>query len=318
MMIESTAVDEDSFRLDVVAGLARPAHERRIPSRYLYDQQGCELFEAICETPEYYLTRTELSIMHRDAQSMADVVGPHSRLIELGSGASLKTQLLLDRLPELDSYVPVDIAPEYLRPSCDRLRLRYPALRIEPVCANFAEPFSLPATQPGVRNVVYFPGSTIGNFTRPEAARLIHQIRDLVGPEGGILIGMDLKKDPEVLNAAYNDSQGVTAAFTSNLLTRIQRELDCELQDDQFQHFARYNEALGRIEIYLQSLVAQTIRVGGHVFTFEAGELINTEYSYKYSLADVQQLALHADVALTHAWLDERNWFGVFFLTVPQ
>lgn len=318
LTLEDSSVDVESFRLDVIQGLSRKPGKRRLPSRYLYDSRGCELFEAICETPEYYPTRTELGIMQRDARSMAEVIGPRCRLVELGSGASIKTQILLDHIQDPAAYVPVDIAPEYLVPSCERLRQEYPQLPIEPICANFAEPFSLPNSDDERRTVVYFPGSTIGNFTRKRAIKLIARMKQMTGPTGGILVGIDLKKDVGLLAAAYNDAQGVTAKFTANLLRRLTRELDAKLDQEQFQHLARYNIKKGRIEIYLCSMSEQTIVIGEHTFPIANGELINTEYSYKYDLGDVQELADKAGVALTHAWLDELNWFGVFFLSAAS
>ena len=310
-----THVADTEFLDDVVEGLSRSPGERRIPSRYLYDEKGCELFEAICDTPEYYPTRTELAIMRRDARTMADVCGPNCRLIELGSGASIKTQMLLDELESPASYVPVDIAPEYLIPSVEKLKERYPDLDIAPICANFAEPFDLPESGDESRTVFYFPGSTIGNFTRAEAVRLMIRMRRMAGQDGGILMGMDLKKRTDLLEAAYNDAAGITAQFTGNLVARLQRDLDAEIDPDQFEHLARYNAEVGRIEIYLKSTSSQTIRIGDHCFDVDDGELINTEYSYKYSLEDVREMAADAGLAVTHAWLDELNWFGVFFFT---
>ncbi len=306
---------QPSFLEDVVRGLSQPHGQKFIPSRYLYDERGCELFEAICDTAEYYPTRTEISILDRDADSIAKVCGPNCRIVELGSGASIKTEMLLDSLESPSMYVPVDIAPEYLGPAVEKLSERYEQLAIEPVCANFTEPFRLPEMNSECRTIVYFPGSTIGNFTRPEAVDLLSNMRELAGPAGGILIGMDLKKDVGILVAAYNDAAGVTDAFTNNLLTRMQRELNAELDEGQFEHLARYNVDLGRIEIFLCSVKDQTIRIGDHSFEVASGELINTEYSYKYDLGDVQKMAEDAGVALTHAWLDELNWFGVFFLS---
>ena len=310
-----TCVTEDDFLQDVIDGLSKAAGQRHIPSRYLYDERGCELFEAICETPEYYPTRTEIGIMRRDARVMADVCGSHCRLVEFGSGASIKTQLLLDELESPESYIPVDIAPEYLIPSTRQLKDRYPELRIDPICANFTEPFDLPPADEDQRTIVYFPGSTIGNFTRPESVRLVTNMQEMAGPGGGILIGMDLKKDTGILEAAYNDSRGITAQFTRNLLTRLQRELDADLIPEQFEHFARYSTEAGRIEIYLRSTANQTVRIAEHEFEIKQGELINTEYSYKYDLGDVQQIAMDAGTSLTHAWLDESNWFGIFFFS---
>lgn len=312
---ESSSSSELEFLDEVIAGLSKGVDQKRIPSRYLYDERGCELFEAICETPEYYPTRTEISIMQRDAKAMAELCGPRCRLVELGSGASIKTRILLDELDDPAAYIPVDIAPEYLVPSVKELSSQYPELRIAPVLANFAEPFELPEVADAERTIVYFPGSTIGNFTRPKAVALLTNVSDLAGPDGGILIGMDLKKDVSVIEAAYNDAAGITADFTGNLVRRLQRELNAAVEVDQFEHLARYNPEEGRVEIYLCSTEEQTITVGGHEFFIEAGELINTEYSYKYDLVDVHQMARDVGVTLTHAWLDERNWFGVFFFS---
>ena len=305
----------ENFLNDVVEGLSKVPGKRYIPSRYLYDELGCELFEAICDTPEYYPTRTELAIMRRDAATMAEVCGPNCRIVELGSGASIKTEMLLDALDRPAMYVPVDIAPEYLGPAVEKLTLRYPSLAIDPVCADFAQPFDLPKAGDFDRTIVYFPGSTIGNFTRDAALKLLSNMRELTGPEGGVLVGMDLKKDVGLLVAAYNDAQGVTKSFTHNVLTRMQRELDADLDDTKFEHFARYNVDEGRIEIYLCSTADQQIKVGQHEFEIAEGELINTEYSYKYDLGDVQRMATDAGIAMTHAWLDELNWFGVFFFS---
>lgn len=309
----SSAIIENEFEHDVLAGLAKDVDEKSLPSRYLYDERGCELFEQICETPEYYPTRTELAIMQRDAKAMASVCGPGCRLVELGSGSSTKTQLLLDEMDSPALYVPVDIAPDYLGPSVRLLRGRYPDLPIEAVCANFTQPFEVPDVDGDGRTVIYFPGSTIGNLHRADASALIARMREMSGPWGGMLVGMDLKKDVAVLEAAYNDRAGVTENFTHNLLTRLKRELSAEIQSHQFEHLARYNAELGRIEIYLCSTAEQTIRIGDHCFALEEGELINTEYSYKYSLADAQQMAHEAGCALTHAWFDKQNWFGIFF-----
>ena len=309
----SLDIQQSAFEHDVIEGLSRPKGNRSIPSRYLYDERGCELFEEICGTPEYYPTRTEIAIMRENAHQMADLCGPRCRLVELGSGASIKTEMLLDQLQDPLVYVPVDIAPEYLRPAVEKLKRRYPDLEIEPVCADFSEPFELLNGDDVGATVVYFPGSTIGNFTPESAVELLANMNRLVRPNGGVLIGMDLKKDVPLLESAYNDEEGITADFTHNLLTRMMRELDADLVPDQFEHLARYNRSLGRIEIYLRSLVRQHIQVGETQFELDADELINTEYSYKYDLAQVQDMAVRAQMAMTHAWLDPLNWFGIFF-----
>ena len=251
--------------------------------------------------------------MDRDVEAMADVCGENCMLIELGSGSSTKTRLLLDALTNPVLYVPVDFAPEYLTPSVRMLNGRYPDLAIEPVCADFTGSFELPEVEQAPRKVVYFPGSTIGNFHWHDSVSLLSNMRRICNAAGGILIGMDLKKDVDLLVAAYNDDQGVTAEFNLNLLTRMERELNAEVQTDQFRHLARYNSRLGRIEMYVRSTAEQTIRVDSSEFEIKEDELINTEYSYKYNLFEVQQLARDADCSLTHAWLDEQNWFGVFF-----
>ena len=302
-----------TFLAAVLDGLSSGPNQKSLPSRYFYDERGCELFEQICTLAEYYPTRTELDIMRRDAESMAAVCGEACMLIELGSGSSTKTRLLLDALRNPAMYVPVEIAPEYVFPSVKRLRRQYPELSIEPVCADFTQPFGLPETDRAKRKVVYFPGSTIGNFHRHESVELLAKMRQICAGPGGMLIGMDLVKGTELLEAAYNDDLGVTAEFNLNLLERMRRELDADIEIDQFEHLARYNERLGRIEIYLRSTADQTIQIAEREFTMAEGELINTEYSYKYNLSGAQQIAAEASCSLTHAWLDKKNWFGVFF-----
>lgn len=313
--LSTSPASSAEFLRDVLEGLSRGVNKKSIPSRYLYDERGCELFDEICETPEYYPTRTEVGILRRDAKAMAAVCGSHCRLIELGSGSSLKTELLLDHLEEPAVYMPVDFSNDYLEPSVERLQSQYSDLTVEPVCADFTEPFEVDTEHDFRRTVVYFPGSTIGNFHREQAVELLARMRRICGEDGGVLIGIDLKKDVGVLEDAYNDEQGVTAEFTSNLLRRFEIELDAQVVAHQFEHLARYNVDRGRIEIFLRSLRDQEIRIDDQVIEVEAGELINTEYSYKYSLDDVQELAGAADMAMTHAWLDQRNWFGVFFLS---
>jgi dimethylhistidine N-methyltransferase len=305
----------DRFRADVLSGLSAPAKE--LPCKYFYDAAGSALFDRICELPEYYPTRTELAILRRDVREMAAAVGPASLLIEYGSGSGIKSQLLLDHLDAPVGYVPVDIAREHLWQSAAALAHRYPGVAVLPVCADFTRPLSLPVPpRRPRRRVVYFPGSTIGNFTPDEAAGLLRQTARLCGPGGGMLLGVDLKKDPQVLHAAYNDAQGVTAAFNLNLLARINRELGSDFRAERFWHHAFYNPRAGRIEMHLVSRVAHRVHIGGAAFTFGEGESIRTEYSYKYSPTDLHCLAASGGFAVRRTWVDEAAHFCVLYLEV--
>ena len=298
------------FLRDVLTGLSRP--DRRLSCKYFYDRRGSELFEQICELPEYYPTRCELSILERHAEAMAALLGPDVGLIEYGSGSSRKTRLLLDRLAGAPAYIPVDISREHLHRTAKQLERDYPHVAVTPLCADFSKPFALPRIAREVRRrVVYFSGSTIGNLLPAEAAGLLKHIAVLTGPGGGLLIGIDLKKSRAILEPAYDDARGVTAAFNLNLLARINRELGADFALDQFRHRAFYNEAQGRIEMHLVSQTAQTVRLAGQRFAFAAGETICTEYSHKYSLADFRALAADAGLELQHVWTDEAGLFSV-------
>ena len=305
---------DDGFLRDVLDGLRRP--RKRLPCKYFYDDAGSHLFDRICELDEYYPTRCELDLLHRHAGEMADAAGRRAVLIEYGSGSGLKTRLLLDRLREAAAYVPVDISGEHLERSAARLARRYPGLPVLPVVADFTRPFALPALpRTAGRRVVFFSGSTIGNFRPAEAVRLLTQMARLCGPAGALLIAADLKKDHAVLDAAYNDRAGVTAAFNLNLLTRINRELGANFDPAAFRHHAFYNERRGRIEMHLVSREDQTVTVGGAVFTFARGESVRTEFSYKYSLADFAGLATRAGLRVERVWTDAKNWFSAQWLT---
>ena len=307
--------DLDEFRHHVLQGLARD--RKRLSSKYLYDQRGSELFDRICEVDEYYPTRTELRITQDNAKEMAAMIGPRCLLIEFGSGSSVKTRILLDELEDAAAYVPVDISAEHLLTSAKDLANDYPGLRVLPVCADFTQPFDLPECPSDVgRRVVYFPGSTIGNFTPEQADKCLALAADLCGTGGGLLIGVDLKKDRETLEAAYNDAEGVTAEFNLNLLARINRELDADFSKDQFEHKAVYDEKNGRIESYLVSLCEQEVTVDETVVSFNEGESILTEYSHKYSLADFQVVASVAGFSVRKVWTDARSLFSVQYLTI--
>jgi L-histidine N-alpha-methyltransferase len=295
------------FAAAVHAGLSKP--KKTLPTEYLYDARGSALFDEICELPEYYPTRTELAIMRAHIHEMSRAIGEGATLIEYGSGSSLKTRLLLDTAA-LDVYVPVDISREHLEATASRLRAEYPALPIVPVCADFTQPFDVPVASAGPR-VAYFPGSTIGNFEPAAATRLLAQMRDLVGANGCVLIGADLRKPVEILEPAYDDAAGVTAAFNLNLLVRIDRELGGDLDVSRFRHRAWFDDEHSRIVMELVSTCRQIVTVDHRRYRFAEGEVITTEYSHKYTRRSFAKLAAAADLAVAQVWTDEREWFSV-------
>lgn len=300
---------------EVQEGLSRA--RKRLPSKYFYDARGSQLFDQICELPEYYPTRTELAIMRQHVWEMALLIGERALLVELGSGSSLKTHSLLEKLRDPLAYVPVDISREHLAAAAQRLSERFPSLNILPVCADFMRPFVLPeTTEPPARAVVYFPGSTIGNFDPDTAQGLMRQIAQTVGRGGGLLIGVDVKKPVDRLEAAYNDAQGVTAAFNLNLLAHLNAELGADFDLDGFEHHAGYNDALGRMEMHLRSLRAQVVTVGGRRFEFAEGESVHTENSYKYAPEEFEALASGAGFALERIWQDPEQLFSVQYYSV--
>ncbi|HEY1379902.1 MAG TPA: L-histidine N(alpha)-methyltransferase [Gemmataceae bacterium] len=303
------------FRADVLRGLRRP--HKRLPCKYFYDDLGSRLFDRICELPEYYPTRTELGILRADAPAMAARLGPDCLVIEYGSGSGIKTRLLLDAVGRPAGYLPVDIARDHLERSAAALAADYPGLTVLPVCADFTRPFALPPRVPAAaRRVIYFPGSTIGNFGPGAARRLLAGMAEMAGAGGTVLIGVDLKKDPKVLEAAYDDAAGVTAAFNTNLLARINRELGGDFRLDRFAHHALYDPTFGRVEMHLVSRRRQTVRVAGESIEFEEGEGIRTECSYKFTVRGFQALAASAGLRPRQVWTDPRRWFSVQYLVV--
>jgi dimethylhistidine N-methyltransferase len=296
---------------DVLEGLKKP--QKTLPSKYFYDMRGSELFEKICDLEEYYLTRTELKIMKDNIDEITEKLGGNVQLIELGSGSSLKTRFLLDHLENIHSYVPVDISVAFLEEVTENLQNEYPDLTIKPVSADYTKPFVLPETPDDVTKIAYYPGSTIGNFTNEKASDFIGLIADLVGENGGLLVGFDLIKDRETLIAAYDDSKDITAAFNKNILTRINRELDVDFDLDHFEHRAVFNEKNSRIEMHLASKTEQHITVDGTQIHFYEGETIHTENSHKYSLASFRDMtAPYFKKVLT--WTDEHALFAIQFL----
>lgn len=305
------------FLEEVTEGLSRPV--KALPPKYFYDERGAGLFDAICELPEYYLTRAELAIMRDHAGEMARQLGPGCAVIEYGSGSGRKTRLLLKALSPA-AYVPIDISREQLQATAKEIAAEFPGLPVTAVCADYSRSPGLPplAGAPPRRRVVYFPGSTIGNLTPAEAAGFLANACRLAGPGGGMLVGVDLKKDAARLNAAYNDARGVTADFNLNLLARINRELGANFDLAAFRHHAFYNEAAGRIEMHLVSLAEQRVRIGRAEFAFRDGETIHTESSYKYSVEEFRALARRAGFEARECWTDGERQFAVHYLAVPE
>lgn len=305
------------FMRDVLAGLrTEPKH---LLCKYFYDQRGSALFERICQLDEYYLTRSELAIMDQFAPEMGAQIGPGAMLVEYGSGSSVKTRYLLDALSDAVAYVPVDISGELLRQSSQELARDYPRIEILPVCADFTRHFALPlSTRDATHVAVYFPGSTIGNFLPSRAAELLRRIARLCGAGGGLLIGIDLKKDAAMIEAAYNDRLGVTAEFNLNLLHRMNRELDADFDVDQFFHKARYDSDLGRVEMQLVSRRAQAVKIGGQTFEFAPAERICTEYSHKYRVSEFATIAAAAGLSLHNQWTDKNGYFAVLHFAVAK
>jgi len=296
---------------EVLVGLKQ--EQKSLPSKYFYDIQGSKLFEQICELEEYYPTRTELSIMQNNMDDITGELGENIQLIELGSGSSLKTRLLLENLSKIHSYVPVDISNDFLIEVTETLQKEYPLLEINPVAADYTQPFELPEVDEQIQRVVYYPGSTIGNFTKGAAADFIALIAELVGMNGGLLIGFDLLKDREALIAAYDDSKGITAAFNKNILRRINRELGANFKLDAFKHKAIFNEEKSRIEMHLVSLTYQKVDILGTQISFEEGETIHTENSHKYTLESFRELITPHFKALK-TWTDGNEQFAVQYL----
>ena len=306
------APGEESFRDAVFAGLA--GEPKTLPCKFFYDVRGSALFEQICEVPEYYLTRTEIAILKEYAGEIAARLGPHCRLIELGSGASIKVRILLQALASPAAYVAVDISREYLREAAAQLAADFPGLPVVAVCADYTRPFQLPPLPgPPGKRVGFFPGSTIGNFEPEAVVRFLRNCAELLGPGGEMLIGADLRKDPAILNAAYNDRAGVNAAFNLNLLERINRELGGDIAIENFEHLAFFNEEKGRMELYLRSRAAQSATIAGRRFDFAAGERIHTENSYKYAIPEFRALAVRAGFQPIDTWTDANELFSVYY-----
>jgi dimethylhistidine N-methyltransferase len=302
----------EAFQADVVVGLAQSP--KTLPSRWLYDDRGCDLFEEITRLDEYYPTRTETAILREQAKEIADFCGERVTLLEFGAGAGVKTEILLNALRAPRLYVPIDIAGDFLDLTVARIARQFPHLPAKPIVADFTSPFALPGWVPSAQRVAFFPGSTIGNLDAGEVATFLQRLRSQVGFSGKAIIGVDLKKALGVLIPAYDDREGVTARFNLNLLTRINRELDADFVLEQFRHAARWNEVESAIEMHLESLVNQSVVVSGVGFDFDAGETIHTESSRKYSVRGFSSVAQDNGWRVERVWRDQHGYFTIFGL----
>jgi dimethylhistidine N-methyltransferase len=309
--LEETTVPAQ-LKADVLKGLQK--EHKTLPSKYFYDERGSRLFEEICSLEEYYPTRTELSIMENHIREIIDAIGNHTLLIEFGSGSSYKTRLILENADSLAGYVPVDISGDFLRAESNKLRSEFPEIQIEPVIADYTQPFTF-ADMGEWKRVIYFPGSTIGNFTPQHARDFLTDKAAMLQTGDGLLIGVDSKKSNKILQRAYDDEKGITAAFNKNLLHRINRELDADFNVEQFRHKAFYNEPEGRVEMHLVSLNEQVVKLGDTEIPFEVGESIHTENSYKYSADEFISL-IKDRYSIEKCWTDSQNWFYLFYFSV--
>jgi len=308
-------VDSEGFRLDVCAGLRQ--QQRSIPPKYFYDAQGSALFEQICETEEYYPTRTETAILDQYSAEMMGLIGQSCALVEFGCGSAVKTPLLMRHLDSSAACVLIDICKPQLEQTEARLVAQFHNIKILAVCADYTQLQALPLPiSCDLRPVIFFPGSTIGNYTPEEAQHLLRKAAQLIGPNGSMLIGVDCKKDPVILNAAYNDKAGLTKAFNLNLLARMKRELGAEIEPDGFTHYAFYNPVPGQVEMHLVSRLDQVIRISGEEFWIGAGESIQTENSYKYRPDEFQDLAKSAGWHSEMCWTDTNKFFSIHLLRV--
>lgn len=299
------------FSLAMIEGLRDKP--RRLACKYFYDREGSALFDRICTLPEYYQTRTEFRLLAEHGAEIAELMGKDAELVEFGAGALAKVALLLDELETPRVYIPIDISGDYLKSVVARFEGDYPDLAVAPIIGDFTEPLLLPAKSAAGRRVGFFPGSTIGNFDPFEAVQFLKRAAGMLRG-GGMLVGVDLVKDPAILHAAYNDVEGVTAAFNKNLLARANRELRADFDLDGFAHYAPYNPIEQRIEMYLVSLARQSVTISGTTIGFAAGEAIHTENSYKYTVESFAKLAMRAGFAPRASWCDAANLFSLHWL----
>ena len=298
---------------EVLAGLRKPVKE--IPTVLVYDEYGSECYDKLCEAEDYYPTRTELSIMQNHIWEMVALIGEEALLVEYGSGSSFKTRLLLDHLPHLAGYIPIDISKDHLLQAATETARRYPHIEILPVCADYKQSFTLPSpTKPATHRVAYFSGSTIGLLRPHEAVTFLKQVREMCGPDGGFLIAVDLKKDIEILHRAYNDSEGVGPAGILNALTHTNRKFNTNFNLNDFEYLGHYNEMLGCIEMGVVSRKKQMVNFNGELISLDASEKIHIMHSYKYSLNEFAELVARGGWQVKQVWTDENEWFSVQYL----
>ncbi|MBP1154886.1 L-histidine N(alpha)-methyltransferase [Paenibacillus sp. PvR098] len=314
MEVIDYAPTADDFLSEVLFGFQKK--QKELKPKFFYDEAGSLLFEQITGLSEYYVTRTELSILENYVFEMANMIGRDAALIEFGSGSSTKIKCLLNRLVDLSYYIPIDISHEILVQSADALLDDYTSLNVLPICADFTKTIVFPPLSNMGKKVIFYPGSTIGNFEPHEAKAFLSQACSLLKKGDGLLIGVDLQKDPHILHQAYNDKQGVTAKFNLNVLNRINRELRANFQLDQFAHRAFYNDKLGRIEMHIESLEHQKVSIYEYEFHFAEGETIHTENSYKYTIEGFQSMAEDCGFTPEKVWTDPNEWFSVHFLQI--
>ena len=303
----------DSLQMAAVSGLEKES--KTLPSALFYDAVGARLFEEICKLPEYYPTRTESTILRQYAPALASRIGADAVLIDYGSGSGEKAQLLLDHLPSLAAYIPVDVSREQLMQVAAERSVQYPLLQILPVCADYTEPFDFPRLPHQARYIAFFPGSTIGNFHPADAAAFLARIRNTVMPEGKLILGVDRRKNHDILHAAYNDKSGLTAAFNLNILKHLNRELNATFNLSHFRHLAFFNEQTSRIEMHLESLVTHQVTINDKLIRFDAGETIHTECSYKYDEESLSALVKASGFQIDQLYTDRREWFWIALLS---
>lgn len=300
------------FRDNVLSGLRRSP--KQLQPKYFYDEEGSMLFEKITTLDEYYLTRTEMAILESNKSEIAGLISHGATLIELGSGNSDKVEILLNVLPEDMVYMPIDISRDFLQSSVEKLHAKRPELQIQMVCADYAKIEQLPVASETCKKVIFFPGSTIGNLEPDEVKQFMLKMSHLLQSGDGMIIGVDLVKSEEILHRAYNDAQGLTAAFNMNLLRRINKELNADFQLEKFAHIASYSKVKRRIEMYLESLEDQVVQINDQAISFKKHERIHTENSYKYTIDAFQHLAKENDFQPQHVWVDNDKLFSVHYL----
>ena len=290
--------------------------QKTISPKFFYDERGSKIFDKICNTPEYYVTRTEIALLNNIQEELYTLVEPESAVVEYGCGSSIKIKALLSALPQPSHYIAIDISKTHLISTAKEIASNYNNISVAAICADFMEPINWPerASFESLKRLAFFPGSTIGNLNPSEACQFLKHVRHLVGDEGSFLIGVDMKKDAEIFNRAYNDKEGHTADFNLNLLHRMKKELDADINISEFSHKAFYNEKLGRVEMHLVSDIKQVIKIDSLEFSFEKGESIHTECSYKYSIKEFSELAKKSGFSLVKNWTDKKNIFGIYLM----